>query len=85
MHQVQVEVIKAGITRHVGGANGFVTVVDATQGLKLGLLEALDADRQAIDAQLPVGLELLLLEGPRVGFQGNFDIAGKRDALFNAY
>ncbi|MNZ83191.1 hypothetical protein D3C78_1019130 [compost metagenome] len=83
VHQVEVEVVEPGIARHVGGANRFVTVVNAPQGLKLGLLEALDADRQAIDAQLPVGLELLLLERPGIGLEGDFDIAGKRDALLH--
>jgi hypothetical protein len=38
------------------------------------LLEALDADRQAIDPQLAVGDELLLLEGAGVGFQGDLDV-----------
>ncbi|MCY1411947.1 hypothetical protein D9M71_273430 [compost metagenome] len=85
VHQVEVEVVEPGIARHVGGANGLVTVVDAAQGFELGLLEALDADRQAIDAQLPVGFELLLLERSGVGFQGDLDVPGKRDALLHTH
>ncbi|MNT77082.1 hypothetical protein D3C72_2161580 [compost metagenome] len=57
--------------------------MDAAQGLEFFLLETLDADRQAIDPQGAVGDEFLLLEGPRIGFQGDFDVAGERDALFH--
>ena len=38
-------------------------------------------DRRLI--QLAVGHELFLLERTGVGFQGDFDIAGKRDTRFN--
>ncbi|MNP69827.1 hypothetical protein D3C76_1659790 [compost metagenome] len=83
MHQVQVEVIEPRLTSHAGGAHGLVTVVDATQGSELFLLETLDANRQAIDAQCAVGDELLLFEGPRIGFQGDLDVAGERNALLD--
>jgi len=58
--------------------------VDAAQGLELLFLETLDADGQAVDAQGAVGGEFFLLEGPGVGFQGDFDVGGKPDALFHA-
>ncbi|MNF68715.1 hypothetical protein D3C84_505800 [compost metagenome] len=85
VHQVQVEVGETGGARHVGGADGLVTVVDAPQGLELFRLEALHADRQAVDAQRPVVAELGLLEGAGVGFQGDFDIAGEGYAPFHAF
>ncbi|MNZ88507.1 hypothetical protein D3C78_1074020 [compost metagenome] len=85
MHQVQVEVVEPGLTGHAGGTYRFIAVVDSSQGLEFLLLETLDTDRQAIDAQRPIGDELLLFEGARVGFQGNFDIAGERDALLHAF
>ncbi|MNT12013.1 hypothetical protein D3C72_1469210 [compost metagenome] len=85
MHQVQVEVVEPGLPRHTGGAYGFVTVVNPSQGLELFLLKALNTDRQAIDPQFPVRHELVLLECPRIGFQRDFDVAGKRNALFDAF
>ncbi|MNI30002.1 hypothetical protein D3C73_838310 [compost metagenome] len=85
MHQVQVEVIEAGLPRHAGGTYGFVAIVNPAQGLEFFLLEALDADRQAVDPQFPVRHELVLLERTRIGFQRDFDVAGKGDALFDAF
>ncbi|MNN20094.1 hypothetical protein D3C81_1333550 [compost metagenome] len=85
MHQVQVKVIEPGLTRHAGGSHRFVAVVDTAQGLEFFLLKALDADRQAIDPQFPVRDELVLLERPWIRFQGDFDVAGKRDALFDTF
>ena len=84
MHQIQVEVVEAGGARHIGGADRLVAVVDTPHGLELGFLEALHADRQAVDAQAAVVAELRLLEGARVGFQGDLDIAGERHALLHA-
>ncbi|MND87682.1 hypothetical protein D3C80_796890 [compost metagenome] len=84
MHQVEVEVVEAGAARHVGGADRFLAVVDAPQGLELGRLEALHADGQAIDAELAVGGELGLLEGAGVGFEGDLDVAGEGHPLLDA-
>ncbi len=84
VHQVQVEVVETGPARHVGGANRFVAVVNAAQRLEFGFLKALNADRQPIDAQAAIGAELGLFEGAGVGFQGDLDVAGKADALFDA-
>ena len=84
VHEVHVEVVEAGCACHVRGADRLVAVVYTPQGLELGGLEALYADGQAIDAGLPVRLEFLLLEGPWVGFQSDFDVDGERDALLHA-
>ncbi|MDT4869794.1 hypothetical protein FQZ97_1048420 [compost metagenome] len=84
MHQVQVEVIEPGLAGHAGGTYRFIAIVNPPQCLEFLFLKALDADRQAIDAQCAVGDELLLLERPRIGLQGDFDVAGKRDALLDA-
>ncbi|MNE22705.1 hypothetical protein D3C80_1159270 [compost metagenome] len=84
VHQVQVEVVETGLTRHIGGAHRFVAGMNPTQRRQLGFLEALDSDRQAIDAQLPVGHELLLFECTGVGFQSDFDVGGERNALLHA-
>jgi hypothetical protein len=85
VHQVQVEVIEPGLSRHTRSANGFIAVVDAAQGFELGLLEALNANGQAIDPQLAVRHELLLFEGAGIGFQGDFDVVGKRDARLHPF
>lgn len=79
VHQVQIEVVKAGGTRHVGGADGLVAIVDAPQRLELVGLEALHADRQAIDAELAIVAKLGLLEGTRIGFQSDLDVIGEAD------
>ncbi|MNZ48643.1 hypothetical protein D3C78_663910 [compost metagenome] len=84
VHQVEVEVVEAGAARHVGGADRFLAVVDAPQGLELGRLEALHADGQAIDAELAVGGELGLFEGAGVGFEGDLDVAGEGHPLLDA-
>lgn len=69
VHQVEVEVVEAGLARHVGGAHCLGAVVDAPQGLQLVGLEALHADGQAIDAEAPVVGELDLFEGAGIGFR----------------
>ncbi|MNH21719.1 hypothetical protein D3C79_815410 [compost metagenome] len=84
MHQVHVEVVEAGRPGHARCANGFVAIVDAPKRLQFGRLEALHANRQAIDARLPVRLELLLLERPWVGFQRDFNVRREGDALLHA-
>ncbi|RMR95671.1 hypothetical protein ALP75_202581 [Pseudomonas syringae pv. actinidiae] len=84
VHQVQVEVVETGLTRHVGGANRFVAIVDAAQRLEFGCLKTLNADGQPIDSQTAIGAEFCLFKGAGVGFQGDFDVAGKADTLFDA-
>ena len=80
VHEVQVEVVETGGARPVGGADGFLAPVDTPQGLELGVLETLDADRQPIDAQAAIGDELGLLEGAGVGFQGDLDVRREAQA-----
>jgi hypothetical protein len=83
VHQVHVEVVEAGRAGHAGGAHRFVAVVDAPEGLKLGWLEALDADRQAVDAGLPIGLELSCSNVPGLASRV-ISMSRKRDALLDA-
>ena len=45
-----------------------VAVMDAAQRLELRAIEALDADRQAVDAAVAVRPELVRLEGAGIGF-----------------
>ncbi|MCY1439663.1 hypothetical protein D9M71_559080 [compost metagenome] len=84
VHQVHVEIVETGRARHVGGPNRFVAIMDAPQCLQLGWLEALHADRKTVDTGLPVGLELVLLEGARVGFEGDLDVWRERNTLLYA-
>ncbi len=85
VHQVEVEVVEAGLARHVGGAHCLGAVVDAPQGLQLVGLEALHADGQAIDAEAPVVGELDLFEGAGIGFQGDLDAVGEADPALDAF
>ena len=81
MHQVEVQVVEAGAARHVDGAERFTVIMDAAEGLQMFGIEALDADRQAVDAGQPVVAKLGLLEGAGVGFEGDFDVVCERHAL----
>ncbi len=81
VHQVEVQVVEAGAARHLDRTEGFAVVMDAAKGLEMAGIEALDANRQAIDARQPVVAKLGLLEGAGVGFEGDFDFIGERHAL----
>ena len=77
VHEIQIQVVEPGATGHVDRGQGFGVVMDATERLEVYRVEALDADRQPVDAGAPVIGKLGLLEGAGVGLQGDFDIAGK--------
>ena len=47
-------------------------VVDAAEGVQFGVVETLDAERQAGDAGFGVALKTGLLESAGVGFEGDF-------------
>jgi hypothetical protein len=72
-HQVEVEVVEVGV-RDLDRLLRLVLVVDAAQRLQMPAVEALDADRQAVDAAGAVGLELLGLEGAGIGFHRDLGV-----------
>ncbi len=71
IHQVEVEIVEAGLG-DFDGARRLVAVMDAAQRLQMARVEALDADRQAVDAAVAVRPELVGLEGAGIGFQRDF-------------
>src|SRR5690606_39838088 len=71
----EVEVYALEVVRGDGdGALGFVTIVDAPECLEAGVVEALDADRQAIGAGGTEVAETHGLEGAGDGFEGDLSI-----------
>ena len=58
-------------------------VVDAPERMQMLRVEALDADGQPVDAQRAEVGELLRLERPRVGLQGDLGIRRQRQARAN--
>ena len=71
IHEVGVHAGEDGERGFDGGA-GFVAVVDAAEGVQFGVVETLDAERQAGDAGFGVALEAGLFESAGVGFEGDF-------------
>ena len=51
-----------------------IGVVDPAQRLEMRRIEALDAEREAVDAGLAEGGELVGLDGARIGFQRDFRV-----------
>ena len=72
IHEVGVHAGEDGERGFDGGA-GFIAVVDAAEGVQFGVVETLDAERQAGDAGFGVALEAGLFESAGVGFEGDFD------------
>jgi hypothetical protein len=71
VHQVEVEVVEAGILGQLHRRLGFAAVVDPAQSLEATVVEALDAEAQAIDAGLAIQLEAAVLGGAGVGLKGD--------------
>ena len=84
VHQVEVDVGVAGILRGFHRGLGLAGRVDAAQPLQLVVVEALHAERDAIDAGGKVAVEAAVLDRAGVGFQGDLGIRGQRQALSHA-
>ena len=81
VHQIQIEIIEAGLTRRLGGADRFVLAVNPAQCLQVRRVETLHANRQPIDAGSAVGVEPALLHRARIRLQRDFCIRSDLDAL----
>ena len=75
VHQIEIEIVEAGFDGPFRRAPRFQLAVNATEPLQLRGIEALHANRQAIDAGLAKALELARFGGAGVGLHGDFDIA----------
>src|SRR5690606_41416413 len=71
VHQVQVEVVEAGISRPLHRGLGLAAVVDAPQPAQAAVIEALDAEAQPVHARGQVALEAPVLGRAGIGFQGD--------------
>lgn len=85
VYQVEVEVVEVGLVCYVGGVYCFGVVVDVFQGLQFVGLEVLYVDGQVIDVEVLVVGEFDLFEGVGIGFQGDFDVVGEVDFVFDVF
>lgn len=81
MHEIQIEIIKARLTRLGHRVKRIFTAVNAPQGLELFLMKALDTQRKTIDTRLSVGRKAAPLEGPWIGLEGDFNVSGEGQPL----
>ena len=72
IHQVEVEVVEAGVLRLLHRRLRLGAVVDPPQPLQAAVIEALDAEAEPVDAGGQVVGEAAMLGGAGVGFQGDF-------------
>ena len=79
VHQVEVEIVEVMRGERRGAAR-LSGVVDAAERLELRRIEALDAERQAVDAGRTEGGELVGLDGAGVGFQRDLRVVHQRQA-----
>ncbi|MNY32246.1 hypothetical protein D3C86_1664500 [compost metagenome] len=77
VHQVEVDVVETGLGDLDGRAR-LALAVDAAQRLEMPVAEALDADRQPVDAARAVAREPLGLEGAGVGFHRDLGVGIER-------
>ena len=82
VHQVEVDVVEAGVLRQLHRGLGLAAVVDAAQALQAAVVEALDAEAEAVHAGRAVHLEAAVLGGAGIGFQR--DLAARREAQARA-
>ena len=73
VHQVEVEIVEAGILRELHRRLGLAAVVDAAEALQATVVETLDAEAQPIHARRAITLEAAMLGGAGIGFQGDFE------------
>ena len=77
VHQVQIEIVEAGVAGVGGGAQGFLRPMDAAQRLQMPRIETLHSDRQPVDARRTEAGEAAGFQGAGVGFQSNLDVVAE--------
>ena len=78
VHQIQVETFEVTPGER-DRRPGFVSIVNAAQCPEMCRVEALDSERQAVDAGLPVSGEALGFDGARVGLERDLGLGHQRD------
>ncbi len=76
-HEIEIEIVEAGVVGRFGGANGLAAAVNAADPLQGVVVEALRADGKAVDAQGTEFAKLVRLEGARVGLHGDLGVGGQ--------
>ena len=74
VHQVQVEVVQAGVLGQLHRRLGLGAVVDPAQPLQAAVVEALDAEADPVHPGGAVAVEAAVLGGAGIGFQGDFGL-----------
>ncbi len=73
VHDVQVDVVEAGLARQTERSDGVVGPVNAAQARQLLAAERLGAERQSIDAGTTVLCEVVVFDRSWIGFQRDLD------------
>src|SRR5690606_26068863 len=79
-HDVDVEVVEPGRARRLHRRTGAARVMDAPDVLEQPVVEALHADRQAVDASRAIAGEAGAVAGAGVGLQRDLDAVDERRA-----
>jgi len=83
-HQIQVQIVEAGLLRDFDRALRLARRMHPAQRLEKGVVETLDADRQPVDAERAELGEFLAFEGAGIGFERDLDIVYPSDLFGNA-
>ena len=85
VHKIQIEIVEAGGARAFNRRLRFLGIVHAPQSLQTSVIEALDSDREPVDAGGAKSGESTLFSGAGVGLQRDFQaistVHAPRDAL----
>jgi len=73
-HQIQVQIVEAGLLRDFDRAQRLARRMHPAQRLEKGVVETLDADRQPIDAERAELGEFLAFESAGIRFERDLDI-----------
>jgi len=76
-HQVEIDAREVQL-RQLDGTACFVAGMDAAECRELAIIKALDAEREPVDASVPVGLETIGLYRARIGFERDFGAGQQR-------
>ena len=74
VHEIEIQVVEADFMRRADRLAGIMSRMDASQALQMSIVEALDTDREPVDAGGAVAVETFPLKGAGIGFHRDFGI-----------
>ena len=77
VHQIEVDIVDAGILRHFHRALGFARAVDAADAFQCGVVKTLHAETDAVYPGVAITREGTMLDGARIRLQRDFDVVGQ--------